>query len=135
MKLTQEQKVRIRKHLKQLGEGKVLPSQSRYGICDEVYYKFGDPLGDTKILYKYFKTWDKFSGSLRFPVSTCAVYDSKGYISFEGKGHFEYVVLDDKWGDNEYGDLRRDLCLHIAEEMKKEINEEKGHAWLRICIR
>ena len=124
MKLTQEQKIRIRKHLMRLGKCELLIADPECGICDELLHVFPEFVDDIPLFF-YFESWDKFSGDFKYPI--------KGFPSSSPRE--TYIITSDKWADDEYGDLRRDLCLHIAEEMKKEINEEKGHAWLRICIR
>lgn len=99
-------KTKVVNHLRLLGKGKILPENIRCGICSEILHKEG------LNLYAFdFSLWPKFSGDLHFPIPGCKGINSEEYYYFEYK--------TDKWGDNQYGDLRRELCLWLADYFEK----------------
>lgn len=52
--------------------------------------------------------WPKFSGCAFYPITTGS-----------GTPEFEFHSTVDKWDDDEYGKLRRELCAWIAKELRK----------------
>lgn len=93
-------------HLEALGRGEIDPSDISEGICYEIKNKFGYR---NAIHIDYFaQLWPKYSGDSLFPVP-CPV---------GGKPHLRYNKTNDLW-NTKYGALRRELCLFIAERMRK----------------
>lgn len=98
-----KEKQAIIKHLIALGTGKIEPKNTMYGICFELKHRGSrtnsemyDLVADLSL------NWSKHSDHLGYPVP-----DS-----------FKYYA-EDEWANNPYGDARRELCLHLAAELKK----------------
>lgn len=106
-----------------LADGSVEPFSKMYGICHQVDCLFDERFLSTDMLRNFpslechFKSWGCYSGSLNYPVP------STGGSSHQTSGSFYASMLScegDMWiGD--YGDLRKDLCRHIAKQIEKLI--------------
>lgn len=96
--------------LRNLVKGKVIFEYS--GICSNLLGVVDTPL---VFMRKYIQSWQYFSGCTAYPVP-----ESKK----EKEGYNKYVrakINGSIWDFNtEYGQLRRDLCLHIMKELEKE---------------
>lgn len=108
-----------------LADGSIEPFNRMYGIChqEDVLFENGtisiEMMDNFPPISDYISSWRYFSGSLCYPVpSTDDRYPMAGDM-------FDYVI--DNNGDmwvGEYGDLRKDLCRHIAKEIEKLIPVE-----------
>lgn len=92
-----EIKQEITEHLRELANGEIDPSFGNNGICGELLFRFGITGAS---LVGCFKSWPKYSGNFNFPV---------------GAGSDDFLDRDGLWAENENGDLRRELCDHIAD--------------------
>ena len=90
------------------------PDTSEYGICTNLSDKeFNCIHGDTvSFVAMYAKSWDRYSGISSYPISCGVETPSDQYW-----GTFDLWV-------GEYGDLRRDLCGHIADRLEEELNSK-----------
>ena len=104
-----KRKKEIIRHLRQLGTGVEQPLSVEVGICGELLGKYGLRV---ESLVPYFKTWLEFSGDIKYPV----VAPSPQYSCPK----YAYVLCEYKWV-GKYGEARMRLCLHVANEMEKEI--------------
>jgi hypothetical protein len=106
-----------------LADGSIDPFNNMYGICYQVDELFERGIIEEDIsesyylnelfLDQYFESWNGYSGEPAYPVpSTDEMYTTAGEM-------FDSVV--DNYGDmwtGDYGDLRKDLCRHIAKEIE-----------------
>ena len=101
-------------HLEKLGKGEIPPLRHHHGICTELEYA-AEGLGD---MYDFVTVrslgWAAHSGDELYPVPhpLWRLNASRGFASSPYR-----------WATNEYGDLRRDLCLHLAKSLRE--NPEK----------
>ena len=97
------------KHLENLGNGDIKPININHGICQALGDLLGEETEMQGILAPIFKSWRHFSGNTAFPVP----HPKEG--AYRG-----FYVKVDKWDPKtEYGALRLELCLFIADELKK----------------
>ena len=100
-------------YLKNLGLG-CTPSEPKYGICSNLKTFLDSRVNmliTRDILYKVYNlscTWERYSGDDSYPVP-----DPEG-----GDPEDKYNITCNKWTGC-YGDLRRELCLYLAEELQK----------------
>ena len=94
----------IIEHLEKLGGGEIQPDDVDSGICYALFDRFGSEMPTYT-----FKSWPKFTGNLLYPVP---LEDEDPKMAYDYK---------DLWSNDDYGDNRRELCLHIASELRKEI--------------
>jgi len=100
-------------YLKNLRLGST-PSEPKYGICSNLKTFLDSRVNKVitkNILCKVYNlshTWSKYSGDDTYPVP-----DPEG-VDPEDK----YDITHNKWTGC-YGDLRRELCLYLAEELQK----------------
>lgn len=96
---------RVCNHLCLLGNGLLAPRNKEYGLCAELESRF-DIIIDNWI----FSDWPKFSGNHSFPVP---------HPDYEGSEYaYCYLVEDNMWTNDEYGDSRRQLCIWLSNEIK-----------------
>jgi len=108
MKLTKDQKTTMEDvvyHLQGLGDGIKQPKNADRGICTELRWRFGLP---DEVMYDGFAHWPKDSGWECHPIphETCTPVHA-----------FRYCPL---WADDAYGDLRRELCLWLADYFEEK---------------
>ena len=73
-------------------------------------------------LRPFFRNWPHFSGDNSYPIKDPINYCSAYSI---------YHSYEDLWPKNAYGDLRRDLCLHLADgfaEQLQRISDRTGES-------
>jgi hypothetical protein len=110
-----------------LADGSIKPFCNGYGLCsqiDEVYENYmtdefiskWDTLVEMDNIYA---SWDKFSGRHCYPVPAPICEDAVEDITCP-EGMYDYYIDHnlDMW-EGAYGDLRKDLCRHVANELRK----------------
>ena len=95
-------------HLRKLASREVRPEYDVLGICSEVTDIFGIE-GELGIM-SHFMSWKEFSGDINYPVPHFKHISPK----------LAYRLRKNMW-DGEYGAARKRLCLHIANELEKEL--------------
>lgn len=112
-------------HFRGLSDGSIQPTDTDFGLCSHIGDLYDDEVISIDVLDyfggyfevdQYFCTWDSFSGIMDFPVPSTIQ-------ELTPDDMFGYVYRTDTlsmW-EGEYGDLRKDLCLHIAKELEKLI--------------
>lgn len=124
-------------YLRGLGTGQAgLPERDRCcGICSLLRDRFNREVEDEVMLLA--RRWEKYSGSPTYPVpgeAFCRQYygdEELAIISaMEGHGIERSVFLatrafqhngENQWGTSPYADLRRELCLFLADELEKTL--------------
>ena len=108
---------RIIKTLRAWGSGQEKPIFN-YGICGNLVHLCGlygavayGSLGEA------FPSWPKYSGNRDYPIP-----DPEAPSDIAA-AHSIYYNHENLWDDSTYGDLRRELCLHIADWL--EANKAK----------
>ena len=112
-------------HFRGLADGSIQPFDTELGICNHIDMLIDEeviPEGSLTLfdeilsIDQYYSSWDKFSGDVYYPVpstdtrlTSADMYDSV------------YYSEDCNMWTGEYGNLRKDLCLHIAKELEKLI--------------
>lgn len=104
-------------HLRLLSMKKVEPKQPRHGICDELTRLF--KVDGVNLVAKYSKNWSEYNSNSLYPVDHPTKEEQEAYV---------YVA--DLWTETPYGDTRRRLCLHIANEMESEIVEGEANWYI-----
>jgi hypothetical protein len=102
-------------HLRNLGNGDVLPRSRRSGLCVELNGLISLQLMNE--VHRAWMTWPKWSGSAGFPVP------HPKYPKDPGRANDRYYRDGHKFGSiwtGKYGDLRRKMCLHIADVLEKK---------------
>ena len=102
-------------HLEKLGKGEIPPSRSCYGICTELVAVGG--LGNmTRFVACRSKGWAHHSGNDYYPVPhpEWPYRPLKGFVD----------AGQSRWTDDEYGDLRRGLCLYLAQSLRDNPKED-----------
>lgn len=108
MNKTFKRKIMI--HLRKLGNREIKPKNSNVGICSELSNKF-DVYNVVTFIDKRTKTWPKFTGYFGYPIP-----HSKYNASMA------FQMLANLWdARTTYGKDRLELCLHIADVLKKEL--------------
>lgn len=110
--MSQNTKRKIVDFLEALANNQVPDKYKNNGICNAIHIEFGDIF--SRKIYRHFETWDKFSGNKFYPILSEKKDPMYAYNDCLNEG--------DMWPDNEYGDSRRDLCRHLAEKIKEELN-------------
>lgn len=89
-------------HLRGLASGEIIPDDSAFGICSEISIQFS-----TGLLYdfdeKVYSVWPHWTGDNEFPVPHSNFSPLMGYNT------------ENLWGNDRYGDTRRDLCEYLAD--------------------
>ena len=105
------------KALRAWGSGQERPLFN-YGICGNLVHLCG--LYEAVVyssLGEAFLSWPKYSGNRGYPIPDPKVpFDKAAAIG-------AYYSHPDLWDDSPYGNLRRELCLHIADWL--EANKSK----------
>lgn len=100
------------------------PSCITSGLCATLDHKF-DIRIDTQIPLSWYKQWPHYSGNKQYPIPRSINTSITAAKRWREAGLMYWVFpLNQRWGDNEYGDLRRDFCGHIAdyfEELKEKL--------------
>ena len=107
---------RIIKALRGLGSGQEPPFGS-YGLCSNLVYLCDLPeavIDD--LLDEAFRSWPSYSGGRGYPVPDPKAPSSK-VAAYNIYNH------GNLWEDSPYGNLRRELCLHVADWL--EANKSK----------
>ncbi len=102
-------KRKIIKHLRALGNREIKPKNNGKGICGNLMTTFKDSSLDALICHHSYN-WSKYSGYYIFPVPN-KVGALKAYIN--GLNIWDARTT--------YGRNRLELCLHIANELEKEL--------------
>lgn len=110
--------------LEGLADGSIQPFDEECGLCyqiEEVYdgymtYDFKDKWDDLIEIDDIYESWDKFSGIQGYPVP--APNNEEGILC--PKDIYTSYAHNDlsKW-EGAYGDLRKELCQHVANELRK----------------
>lgn len=87
-------------------------SLETFGICAYLHGRHSLPLGG---LTEHFETWPKYSGDYRYPIQ----------LGTEDP-EVTYIMAKYKW-IGKYGKLRKELALHIANELEKEVQRDEVH--------
>ena len=118
---------RIIKTLREWGSGQKEPLVY-YGICGNLVHICTLSRATAEnLIREAFRSWPKFSGYQEYPVP-----DPKALFNFSAARRI-YYAYENLWEDSPYGNLRRELCLHVADwlEMNKSkvlpLFEEKFH--------
>lgn len=117
---------RIIKTLREWGSGQEKPLV-KYGLCRNLQTLWN--LSDARaydLLQEAFRSWSHYSGSRGFPVPDPeAPFDEIAASSI--------YWTQNLWDDSPYGNLRRELCLHVADWLEANrsivlpLFEEKFH--------
>ena len=121
LKLSREQFTALCNHLVRLGEGKVTPLDLSMGVCNEIQNLLWtsyteNPESLLNFVRGISRNWKYFSGHLNFPVPvsrTLVGNAASARIACES-----YHDLQNLW-EGEYGELRREFCLFIVDELNK----------------
>ena len=97
----------IANYLECLANGTITPKNENCGLCKELWYIFGVKTTDLVDI----RMWPKFSGNIKFPIT----------INGKPQIEYEYIYDCNKWGDDEYGNVRRELCAWIASKLRERI--------------
>lgn len=121
----------LSEHFDSIAKKEIEPEAGQYhGICEELsvfIFNFipASPLHSNALkveLRKAFESWPHFSGDIVYPVPPC-----KGFMCDDSDdspyAEIAFDDCDDCWADDEYGDLRRDLCAHVATHFRKLLQE------------
>ena len=105
------------KALRAWGSGQEKPSVS-YGLCRNLADLgiLSDAAVDN-LLREAFRSWPKYSGSRGYPVP-----DPEAPSDLAAAYRI-YYSLENHWEDSPYGNLRRELCLYVADWL--EANKSK----------
>ena len=110
------------RHLHQLGRGYIAPLNVDRPLFDELQRKLAVGINE---LAPYLKRWEKFSGDYSYPIPSPFPDVSPVWQHYAAENAGRGVGGGLRfWGNNPYGDLHREFCLFLAEELKHELNEE-----------
>lgn len=115
--------------LTDLGNGDSKPRKPHVGICAEISHlsklhrkSYTETMDHIR---KIWKKCPKFSGYSVTPIVPSDNYfddisvNLENGLSLPKKASLAYSHTDLMWGSHEYGDLRRELCLFTAIELRK----------------
>lgn len=107
---------RIIKTLRAWGSGQE-PPLAHVGLCRnlQTLWNLSDAQADD-LLQEAFRSWPNYSGSWKYPVPDPEAPFDEGAAS-------SIYWTQNLWEDSPYGNLRRELCLHIADWL--EANRSK----------
>lgn len=109
-----------------LGTGVEEPYNYMEGICDEIYHwkveyckrmSIQVHVESNNLYHKirdWMTEWPPYSGSFNYPVPY--VGPREGLLPVQA-----YHFIDNLWED-EYGDMRKDLCCYLAHKIRTEYN-------------
>lgn len=100
-------------HLRGLGNGTVSPVGPKYGICGELSQEFN--VSGIRFVKKYVTSWPEYNGNPNYPVDHPTKEEEEAY-----------TWVADLWAATPYGDARRRLCLHIANELEAELTTQEA---------
>lgn len=104
-------------HLRKLGNREIEPDCTGNGICWELRCLRVKGIDiDYNLIESIWSNWEHFSGNISFPLSSP---DSKDDPATQWTSRY-------KWDNTPYGNLRRELCLYIADELEKTIEGESS---------
>ena len=109
---------RIIEALRAWGSGQEKPLLSYYGLCGNLIRLCG--LSEAEIddlIDEAFRSWPNYSGKREYPIPGPEA-SSDTWTAYK-----IYYGHPNLWDDSPYGDLRRELCLHIADWL--EANKSK----------
>ena len=112
-----ETKWEIIDHLRLLSMKKVEPRLLDCGICEELRAEF--EVNGILLVKRYSFDWSEYNGNYHHPVD----HPTKGEEE-------AYNDVENLWDNTPYGDARRRLCLHIANEMESEIVEGEANWYI-----
>ncbi len=107
--------------LEKVGKGEIVfaenDADSAFGICSNAATLYTDEWvcfkhRGSKLYNQAVKSWEHFTGDYAYPIP-----DTRGILTPEDA----YSMLE-KWS-GVYGDLRMDLCLHLAKVISDNLNE------------
>jgi len=110
-------------HFRGLADGSIQPFEPEWGICTHIGILIDEGVVTEQFLAefdeyidieRYYSDWDKFSGNKYYPVPS--IDDD-----LTPEEEYEIATEEGSMWDGTYGDLRKDLCLHIAKELDKLI--------------
>ena len=111
---------RIIKSLRAWGSGQETPLIF-YGICGNLKYLLKLPEATvSNLLEEAFLDWQGYSGSIMYPIPDPE--EPSDPVAAERIYHSCSTYMD-FWDDSPYGNLRRELCLHVADWL--ETNKSK----------
>lgn len=99
----------LAKHLYGLADGTIMPRNRSEGLCTELSYLKAERGLRWKLSFEVrviMNTWPKFSGSKMYPVPHAELGPSSAFL-----------LLDDLWGPDQYGNDRREMCRFIADKL------------------
>lgn len=112
-----------------LADGSVEPFDVKSGLCSQIdvvcsvymtnefIFKW-DELIEIEEIYE---SWDKFSGRHRYPVPAPEGEDAVDGITCPEEVYQDYGEYNLNMWKGAYGDLRKELCQHVANELRKLI--------------
>ena len=103
------------KDLREWGSGQEKP-RVFFGICGNLAQTLPEDKVDD-LLDEAFRSWPKYSGNREYPIP-----DPEAPSDFAAAYRI-YCSRHDLWDYSPYGNLRRELCLHIADWL--EANKSK----------
>lgn len=113
-------------HLVDLATGVSDPENPEHGVCKEVSnFITGKDLSASEFdkiietMYESFPSWKHFSKCRSFPVPPADSHHKTAHQAYCSS------VASMMWGNGAYGQLRRDLCLHIAKYLRRTLNYER----------
>lgn len=113
--------MRVVHHIRALGKQEIQPMHCHVGMCWEVYELMETldvPVEVRRALRQTTKhacfTWPHWSGYKHYPVPGVRG-ESRSASGF-------YSHSSDKWANNDYGDLRRSYCFHVANYLEGCLN-------------
>ena len=108
----------IIKSLRAWGSGQEKPLLSYYGLCGNLVHLCDlSEAAIDDLIDGAFRSWPNYSGTREYPVPDPEAPSSKA------AAYKIYYDRRDLWDDSPYGNLRRELCLHVADWL--ETNKSK----------
>ena len=107
---------RIIKTLRAWGSGQE-PLFDSYGLCANLVHLCGlSEAAIDDLLNGAFCSWPKYSGCRAYPIPDPEAPSSKAAA-------YEIYYTQNLWDDSPYGNLRRELCLHVADWLEANKSE------------
>lgn len=107
-----------------LADGSIKPFDVECGLCSQIDGVYVDYMTDAFIaewdelieMDDIYKSWDKFSGRHCYPVPApeCEEFTTCPEVRYD-----HYLSNNLNMWEGEYGNLRKDLCRHVAKELSK----------------
>lgn len=118
--LSIEELTEVSTNLRAIGNCETEPYDLSRGICNHLNNAFDYWMDDydiaSGVVTELAQSWSKFSGNDSYPVPSTfgEQRPSEAY-------NFHFDIWQNQWKDNTYGNLRRELCIHMADEIDKII--------------